>query len=517
MVNAIGNFIGQSPLGTGTGGSSGIIIPPIYTKATGTGTGDGSSVANAIAFTDIVQASLIPGQIVYLIGTFNQTLTITASGTPGRQITFQSYDADPCIVNSQDTRASGIVLVNVDYVTLTGISTIDATTNCLYLQDVENITTNNCTFSGSGNQGIQHIGACIAIHNNPTCENNLDDGISVHDSGVVVVNGGSFSNNDHQINIISTAQLTINGSPTFSGTATYDLFVTNATTDNSTTITMNGGTVRNVDANIGGRLILNNVTVTGTTGVSISTGTGSLVATDTIFTGALTVSTDGNATLTNCYVELWGSVAGSVSLSGCYIQDDVGLSGTAQFFAEHTIFDGTGTAAALVDVNSGALGQFRYCIFTKMAANQFGISYRTGASASAYVNNCAFVGVANVGRGLFSQIDFTSNNNIFFDLAIGYFRSAGTSIINNSCFNDCTTPKSGTVTSNNEVTGDPLFTNVASLDFSLGLGSSCINTGTDISMPTGILSAVWGSSSAVPVVTTAAQSGNYNIGPFVNI
>jgi hypothetical protein len=499
---------------------SSVGVTPIYARATGTGDADGSSYANSIAFTDIVQALLPPGQVIILSGTFNQTLTITVSGVLGlasNNIFVTSYDADPAIINSQDTRASGVIIIDQSYVTLTGISSIDATTNCLYLEDCTNITTYNCTFSGSGNQGIQHIGACIATHNNPTCSGNTDDGISVHDSGVITINGGTFDGNDQQINIIATAQVTVNGSPTFTGTSTYDLYVTNGTTNNSAVLTMNGGTVRNVNADINGQLVLNGVTVTGTTSISLSAGTGSLVATGSIFTGTINNSTDGNATLTNCYIESTGTYLGTFTLSKCYVRDDMNLGSTGVLVAEHCIFDGTGTAAALVDVNSGSLAQIRYCIFTNMAANQFGVSYRTGASASSYCNNNAFVGVANVGRGLFSQIDFTSNNNIYYDLAIGYFRSAGTSTVNNSCFNDCTTPKSGTVTSNNEVTGDPLFTNVASLDFSLGLGSSCINTGVDISMPTGILSAVWGDSSTVPVVTTAAQSGNYNIGPFVNL
>jgi len=344
---------------------------------------------------------------------------------------------------------------------------------------------------------------------------NVDDGISVHDSGIITVNGGTFDSNDQQINIISTAQCTINGSPVFTGTSTVDLYSTDADSNNSVVIIMNGGTVRNINANGGGRIVLNNVIVTGTTVLSQSAGDGSIEGNDSIFIGSLTVGAGGIATLTNCYIQLWGTQGGTTILRKCHVVDD--LATNATLIAEHTFFDAVGTTNEIVDIVSGGLGQFKYCIFKNPAATQFCVAFRTGASASSYVNNCTFVGSANVGRGLFTQIDLTTSNNIAYDLEIGYFRSAGTSVLNNWCFNDCSTPKSGTVTSNNEVTGDPLFANAGADDYSLLEGSSCIGTGIDLGSDfiEGIESAIWGDDTTAPEVTTANQGVNWNIGAYV--
>jgi hypothetical protein len=486
----------------------------LYVNAAGAG--NGLSADNPIAFGDLVQATILPGTTVYLLGTFNETLTITCSGEFGRPITFESFIADPCIIDSQDTRTSGIIAIGRSYLTFTGISSIDATTNCLYLEDSTNIITNDCVFTGSGNQGIQHIGATTATHNNPTCSGNVDDGISIHDSGNIILNGGAFSNNDHQINVIADAQLTINGSPTFSGTSTYDIYATNATTEGSCVITMNGGTVRTVNSDIGAYVILMGVTVSGTVSVSLSSGTGTVFGVDSFFNGTVNISTAGTVDCTNCYIETIGTYLGNLIVRKSKVQDDLNLGATASIYGRHTIFNGVGTAAALVDVNSGALAQIRYCVFKNMAANQFGVAIRTGANPASYVDNCVFAGTANVGRGSFSQINFTLNNNIYFDLAIGHFRSAGDQILNNCCFNDCTTPKSGTnITSNNEVTGDPLFVNAGFDDYNIQAGSSCLGTGKTLTEDEAIDTATWGDSSTVPVVTTADQGVNWNIGAYI--
>ena len=489
--------------------------PSFFVRPSGStyGIGDGSSYDNAWAGdTDIEWAEIPSGGKLYIAGTWVEALNVVNSN-----VTIESYSDDPCTIDCNDSINSGIVITDKTNVTLIGLTVIDAVVSGIHWENSIGTAT-NCTTTGSGNQGVQHIGTCQVTYNNLTSSDNIDDGISVHDSGIIVVNGGTFSGNAENINIIATAHVTINDSPTFAGTSTYDLYVTNATTDDSAVITMNGGTVRNINADIGGRIVLNGVTVSGTTALSAGSGAGSIEATDSIFTGSVTVSTGGTFTATNCYINLWGGTpSGNINLNKCHVTDDVSLLSTCQFIAENTLFDLSGTAGAGVDVNTGCLGQFKYCTFKNMGSTQFGVSIRSGASSSSYVNNCNFIGAANAGRGLFTQIDFTSNNNIYYDLAIGYFRSAGTSIINNSCFFDCTTPKSGTVTSNNEVTGDPVLADVANNDFTLGGGSSCIGTGVDLgdTYDGGIESAEWGDSDTVPVVTTGVQAVSWNIGSYI--
>ena len=494
-----------------SGGSEAFYVRPAGSNY---GTGDGTSYENAWAGdADIDWASIPSGATLYVAGAWTETLNIDNSN-----VTIQNYGADPVTIDGADAINSGVVVVNKSNVTITGITVTNVLVNGFYFEGSTGIVTNNCSASNSSNQGFQHIGATTATHNNPTCTDNTDDGISVHDSGVITVNGGTFDGNAENINIIATAQVTINGSPTFTGTSTYDLYVTNATSANSSTITMNGGTVRNISADIGGRIILNDVTVSGTTSLSVGAGAGSIIATRSIFTGTFTVSTDGIAVLTNCYAEVFGTIGGSITFSKCYVKDDLALGATGTVIAEYSIFDGTGTAAALIDVNSGALGQIKYCVFKNMAANQFGVSFRTGALASSYCNNCTFIGTADVGRGLFSQIDLTSSNNIYYDLAIGYFRSAGTSILNNNCFFGNAAATSGTVTNNNAVNGDPLLVDVANNDFTLGVLSPCKAAGADLGSTflAGIDTAVWGDANTVPVVTTKNQDALWDIGAYTD-
>jgi len=483
-----------------------------YVRPAGTtyGTGDGLSYDNAWSGNAGIDWEAIPPKaILYGAGNWFESLSVENS-----DITLRSLIADPWIFTGDFLINTAISIIGKSNIILTDIVTSFTLVNGFYFENCTNVITNNCEGSNTGNQGFQHIGTTTFTHNNPIARNNGDDGISVHDAGIGIINGGIFDGNLQNINIIATAQVIINDNPTFVGVSDYDLYVTNATTPNSSTITMNGGTVRNVNADIGGRLILNDVVVTGTTNVSQDTGAGSLVGIRSIFIGQFNNWTGGTITLTRCHVSLWGTVVGVVSLSHCNILSN--LATAATLTAEYCFFDGTGTTNELLDITSGGSAQLKYCIFTKPAALQFCLAFRTGALASS-VNNCAFIGSGNVGRGLFTQIDLTTNNNIAFDFEIGYFRSAGTSILNNWCFNDCNTAKSGTVTSNNEVTGNPLFTNVATNDYSLLPGSSCIGTGADLgdTYDGGIESANWGDDEVVPELTTGLQAANWNIGAYI--
>jgi hypothetical protein len=486
-----------------------------YVRPSGStyGSSNGTTYANAWSgFANINNAVINPGDTIYIAGTHNQSLIVNKNGITLRG----DYNGDSGIINGGNVRTSCISISSLTGVKINSIVLRNATVSCLNLDSATGITTNNINCSFSGNQGIQHLGITTAVHNSPILIGSTDDGISVHDSGNILIYNGFFSGNTQQVNIVGKAKITL-FSPVFSGTSQYDLYATQADVDDDCIITAYNTKVRNIDANIGARIILNDSRVDGTTSLSTSTGNGSIVANRTIFNGGFTIGVGGTATLTNCRISTITSNQGSLILSKSYVKDEISVGGSGTLVAEYSMFDGTGLATHLIDGNSGSTVQVKYSIFKNMPVNQFGINFRTGVNALSYANNCTFVGTANVGRGIFSQVNLTTNNNIYYDLAIGYFRTLGTSILNNSCFFDCTTPKSGTVTSNNEQIGDPLFVNAGVDDYRLLAGSSCIDNGLTLGSEfnTGILSANWGSSTTVPVVETTIQSGSWNIGAFV--
>jgi hypothetical protein len=473
------------------------------------GSGTGVSYDNAWSGLNNVQfANINAGDTLILYGTHNDTLIVTKDDIV--------ISGNQAIIHGGGVRTSCISLTGRKNVRINNVVLRNATTSCLHLDRVTGITTNTITCSFSGNQGIQHLGISTAIHNNPTLIGSTDDGISVHDSGNIIVNGGFFSGNTQQVNIVGKSKIVLYA-PRFSGTSQYDLYATQADIDDDCIITAYNTKVRNIDANIGARIILHDSIVDGVTTLSTSTGNGSIIAEKTIFNGGFTISVGGTATLTNCRVNTITSMQGNLNLSKSYIKDEISVVAGGRITAEYCFFDGNGLATHLIDGNSGSTVQVKYSIFRNIPLNQFGINFRTGVNALSYANNCTFVGNANVGRGLFSQVNITTNNNIFYDLAIGYFRNAGIAILNNSCFFDCTTPKSGTVTSNNELTGDPLFVNIGSNDYDLSIGSSCIGTGIslDSSFNTGIESANWGDSITTPVVNLKVQENLWNVGAFV--
>lgn len=482
-----------------------------YVRPSGStyGSGNGTSFENAWSgFNNVQFASINAGDTLVVAGTHNDALIVSKDG-----IVISGNDA---IIHGGGVRNSCISINGRRNVRINNILLRNATVSCLHLESASGITTNNLTCSFSGNQGIQHLGITTATHNNPTLIGSIDDGISVHDSGDIIVNGGFFSGNSQQVNIVGKSKIVLYG-PRFSGTSQYDLYATQADIDDDCIITVYNTKVRNIDANIGARIVLNETIVDGTTSLSTSTGNGSIVANKTIFNGGLNISVGGTATFTNCRVNTITSMQGILNISKSYVKDEISVISGGRITAEYCLFDGTGLATHLIDGNSGSTVQVKYSIFKNMPVNQFAINFRTGVNALSYANNCSFVGAANVGRGLFSQVNITTNNNIFYDLAIGYFRSAGSAILNNTCFYDCTTPKSGTVTSNSEITGDPLFVNIGSNNFDLLSGSSCIGTGITLgeTFNTGIESANWGDTTTTPVVNLKLQENLWNVGAFV--
>lgn len=534
------------------------------------GAADGTTYATAWdGFTNIdwTAAGVQPGDTLFIAGTHTELLTVGGSGTIGSIITIRGdYPADAGVIDAEDTRNQGISNVSKNYITFTSISSIDAVVSCLSIEGTSTgIVTNSCTFSGSGNQGIQHLATVSATHNDVTCSGNADDGISGHDSATITVNGGTISGNDQGINVIADVVCTITGGVTFTSNVSYDLFVTAATGDETAIINITGSTLPvKTECRNGGKLILDTCVISGALNVGV-TGNGFLEGTDCTFSGAVryydnadvdidncdhtsTLTVDslavivmvnsaitplilafdltatncvfdniefragGTNVLTQCLIKALNTAYfGTVTLNKCYVTDNASISGALT--VNHSLFDGTGTSDHILDVVSGGSLTIANSIFRDIITTKFGVAFRTGSSG--VVNGCNFWDVGKVGKGIFTQVSLTASNCIFENLATGIHQTAGTVVSDNSVFYDNTANTAGTVTQNSSQTGDPLFTNAAANDFSLGVGSSGLTNGKTLgaSFDDGIDTAVWGNgTSETPVVTTLQQTGSWDIG-----
>lgn len=511
------------------------------------------------------------GDTLYVCGTHTEAFVIGGSGTSELPITIRGdYAGDAGVIDSEDTRNIGMQISSKNYITLTSLSLIDAVVTCLDIIGTSTgIITNDCIFTGSGNQGIQHSNSASATHNNPTCTGNVDDGISGRDSATIVVNGGTISNNAEGINVSADVTCTITGSPTFSGNTSHDIHATNATTDESCIINITGATIPvKATATNGAKLIMTDCIVSGALDIA-SSGNGFLVGsgntysgavtwgddaviddTDSDYTGTLTAKVDAilaadgcnftpyvylrdvtatgcvfnslglatggtlNSSLTNCLVKVWGNhIYGTVTITDCVILDNASVYGDLTI--TRSLIDGVNSDDHLFDIQSGGSIDSKYNIFKGMIAIKFAINVRTGATAT--IENNTIVGSAGVGRGIYAQVDITVSNNILTDLDDALWQNAGTFTANNNCLYDNGTDITGTITNNNPVTTDPLLADVANNDYSLGAGSDCIEAGATLTEATGIDTATWGNESdETPTVTTKEQSASWDIGAYID-
>lgn len=505
------------------------------------GSENGTSYENAWnGFTNIdwTITGVKPGDTLYICGTHKEVLTVGGSGTLGSEITIRGdYPGDAGVIDSENTRNTGISINSKNFITLTSLSSIDAVVDCLKIWVTSvYIITNDCTFTGSGNQGIQHTGTVLATHNNPTCSNNTDDGISGHDYSIIIINGGTFSNNADGINIVDDVHCTISGALIFSGN-TYDVWAATATTEESCCIDITGATLpTSARATVGGKIILTNCIVSGTLEIADIGGTGYCEANGCIFSGASHFGVDSHSIVTDsafintiacgdvtativlirCLVTSWaGNVHSEITFSGCYVKAN-NVYNTV-LIAEYTLFEGGDDH--ICDVDNGCAATFKYCIFKGMASGKFGIGIRAGCTAT--IDGCTFVSDGNVGKGVFTLVDVTINNSIFNDLATGIHQSGGDVVANNCVFYNCNDNTVNVVVENDSQYGDPKLIDVSNNNFRPDTLSSAIRNGLDlgVSFDDGIDTATWGNGiNEAPSVTTKQQAAVYwDIGAYIHL
>lgn len=471
------------------------------------GNSDGNSYENAWSgFANIDWDSISDGSTLYICGTHNEALTIGKSNI----IISGGYVEESGLIDCQNLLNSGIIVTDKTNVVINNLTSLRAVVNGILIQGNSEVITNDCEFSETGNQGIQHLGNAKGTHNNAICNDNVDDGISGHDDAIIIVNGGQFKRNESGINVVHSVNLTISSNPVFLNNTLNDIWATNATTTGSCVANISDcNFTGNVDCQAGAIINMNDSTVAGTfTNDSIVNATKSVIAN-------MSHGTSPNeSTFNECVILASNRPPGAavVNYHKSRIFGSIRINGKVT--ATHCIFDATGGTDMTLDVLSGGSLNVNYSIFKNIVASKFGVAARTGA-VEVIVNNCNFIGNNNIGRGTFSQVDIEINNCIYTGLETGHQRTAGVSTLNNCSFFDNSTDKAGTITSNNEVTGDPLFADVENEDYTLLEGSPCIDTGLDTGFPEGIDTANWGDLETTPVVSTKLQGENYDIGAYV--
>lgn len=457
----------------------GVNIQPIfYVRPTGStyGTADGSSYANAWAgFPAVNQANqdaiVAAGGKLAICGTHNQSFTVLTSG-----LTIIGDDANEAgVIDGTNTTATGLTINGVQNVTVTNLTVINHTVQNVLLGNAAgtgtytNIIINGGTFNDSGNQGIQcwgvtgfgGTGVPTATINAPTINSCSDEAISVHQNGDIVINGGQYKNNTNA-------------------------FVNVDTTGTSKTVT------------------INDVWDTSGNGVDLQQNTNGVFNVYDSRIDRFTMPASSTINFYNCYV--------TQSVSSSVLDN---ISGTLRFYrCLVNCAAVTGTAAMAFDMQSGSTLRCQNSIFINVPTGKYALGARAGFTNEGIVNS-VFYGVSNVGGVIFRATNVTLDNCIFKGLAqVNNIGGTGTCTYNKCNSHDVTTALTGT--NNNPITGDPLFTDASTNDFSLGgsspcLGATSVVTGFEVGIGSGT---DWGSSTAAPTVVEVTESGTCNVGAY---
>ena len=437
---------------------------------------DGTTYDNA--FNGFASITTMPaGSVLFICGTHTETYTVGQSNL----IIRGDYVGDAGTIDSQDIRTLGISFTNQNNNEIIGLSVISSIEdNILFQGTSDNNIVRNCYFEGSGNQSAQHENTGFTTYYyDCTFENNSDDGISLHDGTKVYIYDCTFNNNNDGVNNDSTS-----GSEMYIYDCVFD--------SNTNAVRIQSDVICEVE-----RCAF----ISNTTDFEIITGsTTSPIISNCYFTGGgdfTTAINTGTATVNDCYFDGTGNI---------YLQ-----SGSTDFIFNRCLFyKGNNLGIRIVGVNTI---NFDYCNFyNDTASSEFAI----WSQQSSIISNCTFDG-GGTGSGIRCVNGATIQNSILTNMSVAIQRVTGTVTADYCNFFNTTTKTSGTITNTNEVVGDPVIANEATLDFSIGIGSSCIGAGTTLTRLTGIDTADWGDGvSQVPIVTTKEQAVAWDIGAYIS-
>ena len=490
------------------------IVNTYYVRPSGStyGTGDGSSYANAWSgFSNIVWAS-VENNILAICGTHLEKLNVGI----GNCTIIGNDPNEAGVIDGENTRLTGAEFNSLDNINFNSLTINNHTDTNLFIRGTSsNIVTNDCVMSGSGDQSIQHYNTCSVTHNNLTGDSNSDETLSLHDSSVVIVNGGTFTNCGAAINAVHSSTITVNGNVTYSGN-TDDILINSGDGVETITATLNNQTFTSrVLGNTGAVINLNNCIVPSLQSQFL-TFPAKVTANNSIIENII-VESGADMYLNSCLITTGVTISGYCLMNDtrCDAKIDLTTSG-ALLKGRQSLFYSDANEI-LIRFRAGTICDLEYCTLygTDTSAN-----YLLRLDAGVTLTNCnnnTFTSNGGTKSGIISLINITISNNIFTNLVTAIVASGGTITSINSCINNNNTNTSGSVTETSTVSTSPLLVDVVNLDFSLGAGSSCIGTGETLTDDEGIDTADWGNgTTTTPIVTTKAQGASWDIGAYIS-
>ena len=443
------------------------------------GSGDGLSYDNAFSgFAAIDWTKVSAGKRLFVCGSHSETLTIENNGVK----IYGNYSLESGLITGDDIRDECLVINNHNYISINNILLTHALVSCLNVEGTSNnAVTNNIETSYSGNQGVQHQNTVSVIHNNLFSHDNGDDGLSSHGALSIIINNATIYNNPQNIAIIGNSNLEVNDSHIY-GSILEPVYCAESAGVSAifNRCIIEGGTHNTV--NSGAAVTFNSCLMKSP--IKITTGT--------------------------------VNISKSLMTGNCYL---LALNTNSTFNIQYSGFINSTHATHICDVDSVNSGIYniKYSVFDDIPSTKSAIVTRT-ALTQISLNNCTITSLLRAGNGLLNVGGMTVSNTIFTSLGIGIKINSGVTVADNCCFYDNTTSTSGTITNNSPITTDPKLKSVATNDYSLDTGSSCIGTGKILTgFEIGIESAIWGNgTNEIPVVNLKSQAETWDVGAYIH-
>ena len=489
------------------GNGMGVSLQTFYVRPTGTtyGNGDGTSYANAWSGASEFNSKQVTNSIVYVCGTFQQeNFTVSVNNLTIRGDAVEEVG----IIDGENINGSGVIMTDILNFKAYEIKVINHTGGNIAFNGTCTAETFNIEVSGSGDQGVQHFGNTVAVHNGLIGDNCFDEVISGHESAQITLNGGSLTNSNSGINAVGEGLITVNGT-TFSGNV-FDLnipdvglscvannctFSSKLRCDRNANLTLNncdGGQDVELGNSIGSSLIINN---------SIMGEIRSL--------GSLT--SEISCQITNSVFEIRGNYKIGLTITGSKVGVTAAIQGNVNL--SRNLITAIGSTNSTFQINSSfeITSNYNVCILSD-SNNWF---FNLGNTDNTIDNN-TFIGTNGNGRAIVKSSAGTNiyNNNIFLDLQrdINSFSSQNT--LNNCVRFNVSNLGTSNITSNNAITTNPDLEDISNNDFALKVGSPAIGAGVTVSNATGISSADW--TGALPNLVTKEQIAPFDIGAYID-
>lgn len=428
-----------------------LLLLPTFSLATNyyihdDASGDGT-IATPWTFEELITNIATPGAGDSVLFKCGDTLIVTTTIQPAAGVIFSKYGTGALpILDAEDTANPIFYINSKNNVEIRNLWTKRAVTSCLdFAGTSSGGIVYNVRADSSGNQGFQNQNTASTTYFNVSATGNADDGFSMHDQSVAVINGiCNFDGNADGINTGGTISLTINGIISAQHNTTEGIYLTETgTATMASTATLNvSGCQYGIYLQDTAVMTLFNVTATGCTGGSIMQ-TGGTLTINTIETDHKGRFTGGTAT----FYKWW--------------------SHDTNIIAEH-----------IHDVNGGSVTVYSSIFEDAPGSNKFLFVTRDG-SVNSFIN-CIFNGNNTSNRLFYSIGDDIVKNCVFTGSVQGFWAETGNGAsVSNCTFYGNTSNYTGTFTKSNLYTFDPLFTDEPNSNYTIPANSPAIDAGID--------------------------------------